>query len=124
MNLLNFMRDVIYEEKKECITNYDVEKIFSHQGYLYTNRKSGKIDDVFEEILKNNDFKKAKGIILSISVKNKTFDEKIYKLLDKFLDEVEDEYSDFLLYKLSSDDSLKDDEIILDYILTGLEVIS
>jgi len=124
MNLLSFIRDVVYEEEKECISNYDVEIIFSHHGYLYTDRKSGKIDDVFDEILKNNDLKKAKGILLSISVKNETFDEKICKLLDKLVDEIEDEYCDLLLYKLSSDGSLKDDEMILDYILTGLEAIS
>jgi len=39
MNLLDFIRDIVYEEENECIENYDAKKKFSHKGYLYTNIK-------------------------------------------------------------------------------------
>jgi len=122
MNLLIFMRDIIYEEDKECIANYDVEKIFSHEGYLYTDTKKGKIDDVFEEMSKNHDLKNAKGIILSISIKNA---EKIDDLLEKLLIDTlaVDDYVDIFIDEFTNT-SLKDDEIILDYVLTGLGTIS
>jgi len=126
MNLLIFMRDIIYEEDKECITNYDVEKIFSHKGYLYTDTKKGKIDDVFEEMSKNHDLKNAKGIILSISIKNSIKNaEKIDDLLEKLLIDTLaiDDYVDIFI-DVSTNTSLKDDEIILDYVLTGLGTIS
>ena len=110
------MRDIIYEEDKECIANYDVEKIFSHSGYLYTDTKKGKIDDVFEEMSKNYDLKNAKGIILSISIKNA---EKNDDLLEKLLIDtlVIDDYVDIFI-DVSNNISLKDDEIILDYVLS------